>query len=105
MLKPGPVRAKRARPRVGEPEPRQASRRDLRYAAAIENLADGSTSPCQILDISASGAQLALAGDGALAERFILRLGRNRRPNRLCRLVWRQGRTLGVAFIDQDPDA
>ncbi|MBN8937947.1 MAG: PilZ domain-containing protein [Rhizobiales bacterium] len=100
MPKAGPARAERSRPRAGEHEPRQARRKDLRYRVAIETIEDGQRSPCLIQDISETGARLRLDDDVALPERFLLRLAENRPQSRLCRLVWRDGPALGVAFID-----
>lgn len=100
MPKPGPVRAKRSRPRAGEPEPRQARRKELRYRVSVETVEDGRRSLCLIQDISETGARLRLHDDVALPERFLLRLAENRPQSRLCRLVWREGPALGVAFID-----
>jgi hypothetical protein len=50
---------------------------------------------CSIVDYSAGGACLELAGEITLPPRFDLLHGRTRKH---CRLVWRAGRRIGVAF-------
>jgi hypothetical protein len=50
---------------------------------------------CSIVDYSAGGACLELAGPMSLPPRFELLHGRTRKR---CRLVWKAGRRVGVAF-------
>jgi hypothetical protein len=50
---------------------------------------------CSIVDYSAGGACLELAGEIPLPPRFELLHGRTRKR---CRLVWRAGRRIGVTF-------
>ena len=50
---------------------------------------------CGIVDYSAGGACLELASEVSLPPRFELLHGRTRKR---CRLVWRAGRRIGVAF-------
>ncbi|MGL4285885.1 MAG: PilZ domain-containing protein [Phreatobacter sp.] len=100
MPSSGPGPARRSRPRAGESEPRQVRRKELRYRVSVETIEDGRRSLCLIQDISETGARLRLDDDVALPERFLLRLAENRPQSRLCRLVWREGPVIGVAFID-----
>ena len=53
---------------------------------------------CYIDDISEAGAPLVLENECELPERFILLLSRKGDARRQCRLVWRDGLTVGVAF-------
>jgi hypothetical protein len=77
---------------------RAKSRRQFHYNASV--LIDGTSSPqpCEIADISEAGARLVLAGECELPERFILLLTRRGEARRLCRLIWRDGLSAGVAF-------
>jgi hypothetical protein len=50
---------------------------------------------CGVVDISAGGACLELPGQMSLPPRFELLHGRTRKR---CRLVWKAGRRIGVAF-------
>jgi methyl-accepting chemotaxis protein len=79
-------------------ELRKKPRQPFHYTARI--LTDENAPPlrCSIVDISESGARLALERDGELPESFTLLLTANRGPRRRCRIVWRTGLTLGVEF-------
>jgi len=84
-------------------ELRKRPRRTFHYNAAI--LAEGAPQPllCSIADISESGARVVLESECELPERFVLLLTRKGDARRRCRLVWRDGLTIGVAFPDPQP--
>lgn len=50
---------------------------------------------CMLVDISAGGACLEVGPQAALPQRFELIHGSTRKR---CRLVWKQGRRIGVSF-------
>ena len=50
---------------------------------------------CDIVDIGAGGACIEVHGSEAIPKRFILNHGGVKKT---CRLVWQQGRRVGVAF-------
>ena len=79
-------------------ELRKNPRRPFHYTAKIYT--DGTTPPqnCTISDVSQTGARLLLERETELLDRFILVLSRNGGPRRRCRVVWRDGATLGVEF-------
>ena len=79
-------------------ELRKKPRRQFNYNASV--LLDGTSppKPCAISDISATGARIVLEAECELPERFILLLTRSGDARRLCRMVWREGLTLGVEF-------
>ena len=81
-------------------ELRKKPRRQFHYTARI--LTDKDTPPiaCSIADISESGARLALERDEELPETFILLLTANGGARRHCRVIWRDGLTIGVEFPD-----
>jgi hypothetical protein len=79
-------------------ELRKQPRRQFHYNARI--VTDGKTPPiaCSIADISQTGARLALQHDEELPDTFILLLTANGGARRACRVVWREGQTVGVEF-------
>jgi hypothetical protein len=81
-------------------ELRKKPRRPFHYPARI--LTDGTTPPqkCTVADVSQTGARIVLEADGELPDRFILLLSRNGAPRRRCRVIWRDGATVGVEFSD-----
>ena len=78
-------------------ERRQFLRRSLRYPAYLD-LGDGWLRACFLHDVSEGGAALTVEGAAGLPERFILALSFYGAAHRRCRVVWRDGRTVGVAF-------
>jgi hypothetical protein len=50
---------------------------------------------CDVVDISAGGAHLAVHGSEAIPPRFVLLYGGSKKQ---CRAVWIKGRRVGVAF-------
>lgn len=82
-------------------ELRGKPRRLLRYRARILLDKNGTPRPCNIADISESGARIVLDTDEALPKRFLLLLA-SRGGVRECRQVWRDGLTVGVEFLAGD---
>ena len=83
-------------------ELRKKPRQQFHYNARIQTSSDAPLVPCAIVDISESGARLSLEAEAQLPEAFMLLLTRNGRTRRHCRLVWRNGQTLGVEFPQVD---
>lgn len=50
---------------------------------------------CNIVDVSSGGACLEVHGTEAIPKKFILNYGGVKKT---CRIVWQQGRRVGVAF-------
>jgi hypothetical protein len=50
---------------------------------------------CDLIDISAGGAQIAVHGSAEIPRRFVLVYGGGKKS---CRAVWIKGRRVGVAF-------
>jgi hypothetical protein len=80
-------------------ELRRKRRQPLRYLADIVIDQRGSTCSCSILDISDSGARLSIDEEVELPDRFILLLNKSGDARRVCHLVWREGKNLGVRFV------
>lgn len=79
-------------------ELRKTRRRHFDYRARIQEDKDARALACAISDISASGARLNLKDDVDLPDSFFLLLTPNGAARRRCRLIWRDGLTVGVEF-------
>ena len=83
-------------------ELRRKPRRQFNYSAVI--IADERKGQpvvlCSISDISDNGARIVLERDRELPEQFWLLLTSKGDARRRCRLIWRRGTTVGVAFPD-----
>jgi PilZ domain len=77
---------------------RKKPRRHFHYGARILAAKDAPPIACTIADISECGARLALEQDATLPDNFILLLSEIGGARRQCRLVWRNGLSLGVEF-------
>lgn len=94
-----------ARDRRSSTDDRRSGRRqDLRYAARIESLTDGTEIPCTLVDVSQTGARLLAREPEQVPDEFLLRLAVGRQALRHCAVVWRDGASIGVRFIIA-PDA
>ena len=51
---------------------------------------------CKVVEISESGARIAISGSTELPRRFSIAFASNTRP---CQLVWRNGTMAGVKFL------
>jgi methyl-accepting chemotaxis protein len=83
-------------------ELRRKPRRAFHYNARI--LTDRESPPitCSIADISETGARLSLELDSEVPDTFVLLLTPKGNPRRHCRLIWRDGLTLGVEFPQEE---
>jgi hypothetical protein len=81
-------------------ELRKKKRRHFHYNAKIVVDAKGTLLSCSIIDISEHGARLVLENDREPPEHFVLLLTASGDTRRHCRVVWRNGTTVGVAFTD-----
>jgi hypothetical protein len=87
------------KPRTGK-DLRKKPRRHFRYHARILTSKSGPPCSCEIADISETGARIVLEKDEELPVRFVLLLSTSGDARRVCRLIWRDGLTAGVAFPD-----
>jgi len=81
-------------------ELRKKPRRQFQYRAQIVTNKDGPPHECLIVDISLSGARIALDSSEELPRRFLLLLSWQGGARRICRLVWQEGSAAGVEFPD-----
>jgi hypothetical protein len=78
----------------------RASRRRLIYhGARIAGLDGSELQSCRIIDVSGTGARLEGLHPEALPDQFRLLLSHDGRLYRLCSVVWRRDKEIGVQFI------
>ena len=76
---------------------RKAPRRPMRYTAWIA-LPNKKFHGCALADISESGARIDIDDSTIVPDRFPLFLSGNGKARRVCTVVWRKPRQLGVKF-------
>jgi PilZ domain len=54
---------------------------------------------CQVLDISANGAKIVASIPSEIPARFELAFFQGENKRRVCEVVWRRGKLLGVKFV------
>lgn len=88
---------------TGEPEDRRKHpRRFAQRNAEIVLGADTMPLPCVILDLSDSGARLAVSSSAkGLSRHFTLMLFKDGSLQRDCEIVWADGRYAGVRFVSE----
>jgi len=77
---------------------RRESRQEVGRKAWLDIGGGSPLLPCTLIDISSSGARLALDDAAQVPPTFALRLTRNGTENYSCRVVWRNVDALGIAF-------
>jgi len=77
---------------------RRESREEVGHRAWLDTGDGGPLLACTLIDISPSGAKLAIDDAAQLPETFALQLTRYGHPHFSCRVVWRNASALGVAF-------
>src|SRR6266508_574412 len=80
------------------PEKRRAIRRPLGYTAWIAISEDAPWWGCEVNDVSATGARIAVEKAHELPETFDLVLTGRGNVRRTCRVVWRKHMEVGVRF-------
>jgi hypothetical protein len=59
---------------------------------------------CRLIDISDSGAKLAIEDDDEIPDKFRLLLSRNGHSSYSCQVIWSGQGTIGVRFSSADDD-
>ena len=80
------------------PEHREYRRRRWDVVAQVRPHTGGDATPCKVLDISETGANLSVLYTD-LPSRLLLLLSENGKIRRNCEVVWRKGLSLGVKFV------
>lgn len=81
-------------------EERRSKRTPRRNAAWIGVADNAQRIPCVLWDLSEGGARLAAPRAATLPSAFKLLMTNDGQTHRLCRVVWRKGRQLGVQFVE-----
>ena len=74
------------------------ARRSVQQAGWITLDGGFAARPCQVLDLSASGAKITVADPTSITTKLRLGFSRDGRSGRPCDVVWRRGQTLGIKF-------
>ena len=77
---------------------RKSRRQSLHYPAWIFLGPEQPPHKCMLSDVSNSGAKMIIQGDLEPPPEFILFLSADGKTRRNCRVVWRNGASLGVEF-------
>ena len=81
-------------------ETRRAKRKAFDYVALLDFCDGEEPRPCEVRDISAGGARLAVfCGTDAVPEVFELVLSHSAKVKRACKVAWRSPTELGVQFM------
>jgi hypothetical protein len=84
---------------------RQHSRQPVHIAARLASGPDVPQHKCVVVDISDTGARLEVATIADIPDKFTMLLTPRGQPYRLCEVVWRGSRQIGVAFDKKAPDS
>jgi PilZ domain-containing protein len=85
-------------------ENRTSKRRLINHGARIAALDGSELQSCHILDISGTGARLKVSLPEDLPDQFLLLLSHDGKLRRICSVVWRRDKAVGVQFIiDRKP--
>jgi PilZ domain len=80
-------------------ERRRSIREQVQFPAWID-IGDGSQPcRCNVLDVSEGGARIMVSAQHDLPKQFWLVLTEDRTKRRHCRLAWRSGAQVGVAYL------
>jgi len=82
---------------------RQRPRKQLNLAAWIDVGNDARLQRCTVVDVSESGARLAVEDIECLPDKFNLTLSRLGQPRQSCNIVWRRHDEVGIEFIASLP--
>jgi hypothetical protein len=78
---------------------RAATRRRIRWKALMLDPTGLPLGECTIVDVSSTGARLALRERTSLPEAFLLVMSRNGGVRRQCELTWYADKSAGVRFL------
>ena len=81
------------------PEARKNTRRYVRNGARMIALNGSALEACVVIDISGTGARLAVNATDALPDNFMLLLSHDGELRRYCAVAWRAEDSVGVQFL------
>lgn len=74
-------------------------RRSVRQSGWITLDGGFAARPCEVVDLSTTGAKLTMADAISLGPKLRLAFSRDARTGRNCEVIWRRGTTVGVKFV------
>ena len=80
-------------------EQRRSLREPVDFPAWIDRGPTLGLHDCTVVDVSDGGARIIVASSERLPKEFWLILSRNGGRRRKCRIVWRSGGEIGVAYL------
>jgi len=83
------------------PELRKKKRRHFHYNARAVG-ENGTMLRCSLVDISEIGARIVFENDSPVPDEFVLLLTASGETRRHCKVIWRNGTSVGVAFPEFD---
>ncbi|MEJ2623806.1 MAG: PilZ domain-containing protein [Pseudolabrys sp.] len=78
---------------------RRFARRSVRLQGWIRSAGDFAVQSCVVVDMSPTGARIRVESPNHVSDHFNLLLSRHEANGRRCRVKWRRGDALGVAFV------
>jgi hypothetical protein len=84
------------------PLPRKHFKREIRRArhtSAWIVLAGRADQECQVLDLSANGVKVIAEMPSEVPSRFELAFTQSDQKRRVCKVIWRRGKVIGVQFV------
>ena len=78
---------------------KREARKSLRQPGWITLEGGFAARPCVVEDLSSSGAMVTIDDPNTLPAKLRLAFRRDARGGRSCRVVWRQGNTVGIRFV------
>jgi hypothetical protein len=78
---------------------KREARKSVRQSGWITLDGGFAARPCTVLDLSSTGAKITIDDPNAVTAKVRLALSRDVRTGRICQLVWRRGKTVGIKFV------
>jgi hypothetical protein len=82
-------------------EKRKNTRKDMQLKGLILDVDGAIVSLCVVVNVSHTGARLLCKAPNGVPDSFILLLSKNNGVRRVCDVVWRAGKKIGVRFLQQ----
>ena len=83
------------------PKRRKNQRRPFAYPAELRFENGLPATPCRIVDMSETGAQLEASPETNIHDEFILLIGAHTSVRRRCQVIWRSNSRIGVRFVNE----
>jgi hypothetical protein len=82
-------------------EKRKNARKDMQLKGLILGVDGAIVCQCMVVNISQTGAKLLCKVPNGVPDSFILLLSKNNGVRRVCDVMWRSSKTIGVRFLQQ----